>query len=190
MLAHALGRLPETLERGRAVLARDPLNAQVRTLLGWALDSSGRSDEAEEHLRRVTELNPDAPWGHAGIALTLLSRARYEEAVREAQQDSTDWARLTIQAMALWALGKRADSDAGLEELTRTFGEVAAVQIAQVHAYRGEKDRAFEWLDRAWRQRDPGLTWIKGDGIMGKLRDDPRWAAFLRKLGLADDQLE
>jgi hypothetical protein len=70
------------------------------------------------------------------------------------------------------------------------FAETAAYQIAEVYAYRGDKDKAFEWLERARRQRDPGLAGLRKDPLLPNLRDDPRWNAFLRTMGLADDQLK
>ena len=63
-------------------------------------------------------------------------------------------------------------------------------QLAEVYAYRGEKDRAFEWLERAHRQRDPGLASLRIDPFLANLQGDPRWNAFLRTMGLADDQLK
>ena len=68
--------------------------------------------------------------------------------------------------------------------------ETAAYQIADVYAYRGDKDRAFEWLERARRQHDAGLPTLRLDPSLNNLHDDPRWNTFLRTVGLADDQLK
>jgi hypothetical protein len=91
---------------------------------------------------------------------------------------------------ARWGQKRATQSDAALAELTANLGEVAAYQIAEVYAYRGDKDRAFEWLERARRQRDPGLASLRKDPLMVNLREDPRWNAFLHTMGLADDQLK
>ncbi|MGE5617077.1 MAG: hypothetical protein ACM3X5_09195, partial [Bacillota bacterium] len=107
----------------------------------------------------------------------------------EASKEATEWSRLTMEAEVLWSLGRRAESDAALNRLIAADAEVAAFQIAQVHAHRGDNDHAFEWLERAYRQRDSGLAWLKSDRIFGKLASDGRWNEFLRKLGLADEQL-
>jgi hypothetical protein len=53
-------------------------------------------------------------------------------------------------------------------------------QIAEVYAYRGETDKAFEWLERAYAQRDPGLAGIKGDPLLKNLAADSRYTAFLK----------
>ena len=79
------------------------------------------------------------------------------------------------------------ESDAALAELIEKFGETAAYQIAEVYAYRNDKDHAFEWLERARRQRDAGLPGLRADTPLPNL---PRWDALLRNIGLADDQLK
>ena len=76
--------------------------------------------------------------------------------------------------------------DAALAELLKTWGEQAAFQIAEVYGFRGEVDNAFEWLDKAYAQRDSGLTWIQGDPLLRNLTSDPRWDAFLRKMDLSE----
>lgn len=63
-------------------------------------------------------------------------------------------------------------------------------QIAEAYAFRRDNDHAFEWLERTYRQRDSGLSWLRPDPLLGDLRKDPRWDPLLRKLGLADDQLK
>jgi hypothetical protein len=93
-------------------------------------------------------------------------------------------------ACARWGQKKIPEADAALAQLTDGFAETAAYQIAEVYAYRGDKDKAFEWLERARRQRDPGLAGLRKDPLLANLRADPRWNAFLRTMGLADDQLK
>jgi hypothetical protein len=82
------------------------------------------------------------------------------------------------------------ESDAALNELIKNEAETAAFQVAEAYAYRGDKDKAFEWLERARRQRDPGLGNLLKDPLLENLRNDPRWNAFLHKMGLANDQLK
>ncbi len=65
-------------------------------------------------------------------------------------------------------------------------GQSAAYQIAEAYAWQGDKDKAFEWLERAYRQQDGGLTAIKYDPLLDNLRSDPRYHALLRKLNLPD----
>ncbi|MBI5766518.1 MAG: hypothetical protein HZA93_01895 [Verrucomicrobia bacterium] len=68
--------------------------------------------------------------------------------------------------------------------------DIAAVQIAWAYGYRRESDRAFEWLERAYRQHDGGLAWTKASFALASLHSDPRWPAFWKRFGLSDDQLK
>jgi tetratricopeptide (TPR) repeat protein len=119
-----------------------------------------------------------------------LLQNKFEEAATEAQPDAGDWARLLIVSCARWAQKRVQESDAALNELIKNEAELAAFQIAETYAYRGEKDKAFEWLERALRQRDPGLGGLHKDPLLENLYDDPRWNTFLRTMGVADDQLK
>ena len=67
------------------------------------------------------------------------------------------------------------------------FGDVGAYQVAQVHAWRGEPEPALDWLDRAYRQRDPGLVQVKYDPLLGAVRASPRYRALLTRMGLPVD---
>ena len=92
-------------------------------------------------------------------------------------------------AKAYYALGRKAESDAALAELTRRYTKDAAFNIAYTHAYRGEADLAFEWLDKAVLYRDPGLSDIATFPSFAKLHKDPRWLPLLRRLGRSPEQL-
>jgi serine/threonine-protein kinase len=189
-LASARGESTQALDLFRQAVASDPVNAQARAFLAANLSASGHQEEARAEYRRVTELNPSAPNSQAGIGLTYLLKGKFEEAAVAAQKDAADWARLLIVSCARWGQKRVAESDAALAELIVIASETGAYQIAEVYGYRNDKDRAFEWLERARRQRDAGLPALRPDTLLPNLHDDPRWDAFLRKMGLADDQLK
>jgi hypothetical protein len=88
--------------------------------------------------------------------------------------------------MAEHTLGHARESQQALEQLTAQHATEAAFQIAEIYAWRGEKNKAFDWLERAYRQRDGGLSDIKTDPPLAALRDDPRYKAFLRKMNLPE----
>ena len=87
--------------------------------------------------------------------------------------------------MAEYTLGNREESDRALAEYIKERGEPFAYQFAEVYAWRGENDKAFEWLETAYRTHDGGLPYITYDPLIAKLRSDPRFGAFLRKMKLA-----
>ena len=186
----ARGNMDRAIELYRKAVDLDPVNPQARAFLAFNLAATKRFAEARAEFPRVVELNPAAPWAHAGLGLSYLLENKFEEAATAAQADAGDWARLLIVACARWGQKKIPEADAALAQLTKDFAETAAYQIAEVHAYRGDKDKAFEWLERARRQRDPGLASLRKDPLLTNLQDDPRWNAFLHTMGLADDQLK
>jgi TolB-like protein/class 3 adenylate cyclase len=189
-LETALGNRDRAIEIYRKAVELDPVNAQSRSFLAFGLANTKRFAEARAEYARVIELNSSAPWAHAGLGLAYLLQNKFEEAATEAQADAGEWARLLIVSCARWAQKHVQESDAALNELIKNESELAAFQIAQAYAYRGDKDKAFEWLERARRQRDPGLGDLLKDPLLENIHDDPRWNAFLRTMGLADDQLK
>ena len=189
-LASARLESTQALDLFRRAVALDPVNAQARAFLASNLSASGRQEEARAEYARVIELNPSAPNSHAGVGLAYLLEGKFEEAAVAAQKDAADWARLLIVSCARWGQKRVAESDAALAELIAIASETGAYQIAEIYGYRNDKDRAFEWLERARRQRDAGLPGLRPDTLLPNLHDDPRWNAFLREVGLADDQLK
>ena len=189
-LAAARGEKTQSLEFDRRAVALDPVNALAREYLASALSVTGKQEEARAEYARAIELNPSAPNSHAGAGLTYLLEGKFEEAAVAAQKDAADWARLLIMSCARWSQKRVPESDAALAELIANTSETGAYQIAEVYGYRNDKDHAFEWLERARRQRDAGLPGLRADTLLPNLHDDPRWNAFLRTMGLADDQLK
>ena len=189
-LETALGNTDRAIEIYGKAVELDPVNAQSRSFLAFGLANTKRFADARAEYARVIELNSSAPWAHAGLGLGYLLENKFEEAATAAQADAGDWARLLIVSCARWAQKRVQDSDAALADLTKNDAETAAFQIAEAYAYRGDKDRAFEWLERARRQRDPGLGNLRKDPLLENLYGDPRWVAFLHTMGLADDQLK
>jgi TolB-like protein len=186
----ARGNTDRSIELYRKAVDLDPVNAQARGFLAFNLAATKRFAEARAEYPRVVELNSSAPWAHAGLGLACLLENKFEEAATAAQADAGEWARLLIVACARWGQKRIPESDAALTQLTNNFAETAAYQVAEVYAYRGDKDKAFEWLERARRQRDPGLPSLHKDPLLTNLHDDPRWNTFLHTMGLADDQLK
>ena len=189
-LAIAKGDAAGGIALYREAVALDPVNPLARSFLAFNLGLTRQFAEAQTEYSRLVELNPAMPWAHAGLGVSFLLQGKFEEAAVAAQDDAAEWARLLVVAMARWSQKRIPEADAALARLTESSADTAAYQIAEVYAYRGEKDRAFEWLERARRQRDPGLGSLRSDPFLAHLQEDPRWIAFVRTMGLADDQLK
>ena len=145
---------------------------------------SERFDEAAASFQLALDLAPKAGLNHAFLAITRLMQGRGEEALKAAEAESHDVFRNLALAMIHHAQDRAAESDAELQTLISEFGWTAAYQVTEAYAYRNEVDKAFEWLERAYEQRDPGVTCSKTDVILRSLHGDPRWQPFLQRLGL------
>ncbi|MGH8101345.1 MAG: adenylate/guanylate cyclase domain-containing protein [Chthoniobacterales bacterium] len=186
----ARGSTDRAIELYRKAVDLDPVNASARSFLAFNLAATKQFAEARAEYAQVRELNSSAPWAHAGLGLAYLLANKFEEAATEAQADAGEWARLLIVSCARWGQKRVRESDAALNQLIKNDPETAAYQVAEAYAYRGDKDRAFEWLERARRQHDPGLAGLHKDPLLENLHSDPRWNTFLHTMGLADDQLK
>ena len=181
-----MGRFDEGIELGRRAVEQDPLSASAYFFLGLILWTAARPAEAVAALRKSLELAPQGAVSRTWLSIVLLEQGRGEEARVEALREPEEWGRLFALAIIQHAAGRRAEADEALRELAGKYGDVAAYQVAEVHAPRSEADLAFEWLERAYTQRDAGIFWTKVDPLLRSLHADPRWVVFLRKLGLAD----
>jgi hypothetical protein len=88
--------------------------------------------------------------------------------------------------LVYFAMSRKTDSDQALAELTAKYAQQWPSMVAVAHAFRNERDAAFAWLARAYRQRDPGVTWLKVGPLWRNVHGDPRYAEWLRKLDLPD----
>jgi tetratricopeptide (TPR) repeat protein len=143
----------------------------------------GRLTEAEAAYRTALELAPQRVATRALLSIALLDQGRGEDALDEANREPEIAFRLWSLSIIHHALGHTAESDSAMRELKEKRADGWAYQIAEAHAARGEADEAFEWLDRAYAQRDGGLSDTRASTRLRSLVNDPRWAAFLRKMG-------
>jgi len=183
MVAANQMRYEQSIGMYRRALELDPLAAPCFHNLMLPLLVTGRLDEAEDAARKALELAPQRPATRRFFTMVRLAQGRKAEALEEALRETDEEARLTALAIAHHALGQRVESDAALQQLIDGFSRVAALQVAEVYAYRGETDAAFEWLERAFTQRDPGMVEIRALTAFAPIHGDPRWTAFLTKLG-------
>jgi eukaryotic-like serine/threonine-protein kinase len=183
-LARTLGRSEEAFALDRRAVELDPLSEWAYMNLGVQAYYTGRLEDALSAFKKVQELNPENPQTHEVLGRVLLAQGRLPQALAEMERESDPTWRLFGLAIANHALGKKKESDAATTEFVAKNYDGAAYQIAEIYAFRGEADRAFEWLDRAYNQRDSGLVFVKGDPLLNRIQGDPRYRAFLKKMRL------
>jgi len=185
-LARILGQHDRALDLIGRALALDPLSSGIHREAALVYLMSNRLEDTAASLQMAIELNPRGGLAHAFLAVTRMLQGRGEEALAIAAEESHDVFRNLAYAMIHHKLGHPEESDKALQMLITEWGWTAAHQIAEAYAYRGEADKAFEWLETAYAQRDPGIVHTAVDEFMQSLHADPRWLPFLRRLGLAD----
>ena len=187
VLTATLGRFDEAITLDRRAIEIDPLRVATHHNLGFHAIYAGRKQEAETALRKALELNPQYPGAHCLLGRIDLALSKPQDALAEMQMEPDPLWRGQGLALAYHALGKKEEADAALADYIKDFQNGAAYQIAEIYAYRGETDKAFEWLERAYRQRDSGCTTVKGDPLLRHIEHDPRHRSFLQKMKLPVD---
>src|SRR4030095_3821768 len=188
-LLQSLGRLDEALALDEDVVRRDPVNVNAPFNLGYHQRMGDRFDAAIASFRTVLSLSPSNGGAHCQLGVALLLKGDAKGALAEIEQETSEIYKLIGLPMAYFALGRKADSDAALAALIAKYEKDGPSNIAGVYAYRGEADKAFAWLDKAVEYGDGGLGEIVTDNLFDKIHADPRWLAFLRKIGKAPEQL-
>jgi TolB-like protein/tetratricopeptide (TPR) repeat protein len=186
-LAATLGHWDEALQLAAEAVELDPLNAEAYFGQGWAIFlRSGHLAEAENSMRRVLQIEPDWASAHYFLGEVLMLQGHVDAALAEFGKETLDDGQLEGSAMAYFAARRKADSDTQLAEAIRRNGTSWASEVARIYAFRGEKERALEWLDRAYESRDEDLYDIVGDPLLKNLEGDPRYKAFLHKMNLPE----
>ena len=182
VLAESLGRFEEAIAFMLRSVEQDPLSSAAYSNLALAYLAADRLAEAEQASRKAIELSPRRICIHSHLALILLAQGRHEAALAEALKEPEEVYRLQALALVHDAAGRRKESDESLRGLIERHAKDWGYQVAEVYAARGDVDAAFDWLERAYVARDPGLADLKPDPLLRPLHGDIRWNAFLRKL--------
>ena len=186
-----MGRHDEAIAEVRHALDLDPLSVIIHTALGDVLFYARRYDEAIAINRKALELDPDFSAGQSDLARSLEHAGRVDEAIRAYERAivlaGASMADPSVGlANASAAAGRRDEALAVLDELKRRRDRqyVSPWGLASICARLGEKSEALAWLERAYEEHDSTLVWLKVHPRFDALREEPRFAALLGKMGL------
>ena len=179
-----LGQFQEAEKLARQAIELDPLGYQARTSLARVLSAEGKLDEAEAAGRKGVELQPTAAGCRRWQVFVAIQRGNGAAALREAQLEPNEGYRRFELALAHYARGNRSAADTALAELIAKDRNFLAYQIAEVYAWRGENDKAFEWLQISLDSHDTGTLSLLIDPLMRGLHHDARYGDLLAKIGL------
>jgi TolB-like protein/lipoprotein NlpI len=176
-----LGRLDEAENQGRLAVESDPLAAAPQNNLARILWYEGKLDEADAAARKAAELQPNSASSRRWQVLVAIKRGDSEMALREAQLEPDASYRRFELAVAQYARGDQTAADAALADLI-AHDQGLDYQVAQVYAVRGEREKAFEWLQIAFDNHDTGMLALLVDPLLNSLRDDPRYKTLIAKM--------
>lgn len=180
-LLASMGRLEEAVATGARAIALDP-ESGARRNQGWHYLALGDTRNARAVLLLQLHDLPENPHTNFYLALCDIFEERPQQALERLEHSSTLF-RLVGTVIALHELGDRAGSDAALDALRRQFGIADGYWVGAAHAWRGESDLAFEWIERAIRGGDSSVMYLPFDPLLANLRSDPRYRKALAAIG-------
>ncbi len=181
------GKLEDALQLRLKVVELDPLNYYNQFILGFNYWLLKDYSNAEKPLQNFLLHYPNAEGAHKFMARVYLGQGKIDEALKEIEKEPHPFWKLYGKCMGVYAMGNKTEADTLLKQLITDWGNVAWPNIASVYAFRGERDEAYKWLDKAYEERDGTTLEILNYPEMENLWGDPRWNAYIDKLGLPKD---
>jgi len=195
-----MGRTAEAIAENKKALELDPLSLPINNFMGMTYMFAGDYEKAYQQFQHTIAMDPTFPLAHEYFSFLLAEMGRYEEAIKESEksellggsspEDAAAEATMMLQAFKTG--GEKGFWQKNLELTLQALkqprgGFVAASVVAASYARAGDKDKAFEWLDKAYAERDgEDIALLKCDPTFKNLRGDPRFADLLRRLGLPE----
>jgi len=182
------GRFPAALREIQSAQNLDPLNLVINTDVGTTYYWGGQYERAIEEQRKALELDPDFFLAHVYLGFAYLRKNLPEDAIREfgiagrLAPDEPD--AIALRGYACGVAGRRSEAEKALAELAALSKRryVSAFPIAWVYVGLGNKDRAFEWLEKAYGERACRLVYLNVERAFDPLRSDPRFVDLLRRM--------
>jgi TolB-like protein/tetratricopeptide (TPR) repeat protein len=182
----AFGKIPQAIVAMKRAIDLDPLSGYAWANVGLFQTATHDYPAARQSIERAVAISPSADAFHFALGQLDLLQGLLNDAQAEFQKQGAEGNRRMGVAMVEHASGHDKQSQAAVKELIAKNAGDMAYQVADVYAWRGEMDKAFEWLDRAYQQHDSGLNGIAWDPLLSSVKGDPRFAALLKQLELSD----
>jgi TolB-like protein/DNA-binding winged helix-turn-helix (wHTH) protein/thioredoxin-like negative regulator of GroEL len=193
-----MGRMADAISENQRALQLDPLSLPINNFMGMTYMFAGDYEKADQQFQRTIAMDPTFPLAHQYFSFLLTAMGRYEEAIAEDEKSQLlggaspeeAAAEAATKLQAFKTGGERGywrhNLDLTLRALKTPKGVfVSASDLASSYALAGEKDKAFQWLDKAYAERDgEDITLLNCDPAFKNLHGDPRFANLLRRMGL------
>jgi TolB-like protein/tetratricopeptide (TPR) repeat protein len=182
-----MGRFNEAIAAEKKALELDPLSTFLNTDLAFFLYWARRYEEATAQIRKTLELDPNNAFAHSILGWCLIGKGSKAEARTEFQKattlDDLPWY-VSSLGYACAVSGDRAKAEQILRDLEDLSKQryVSPANRASVYLGLGENEKALDWLEKAYEDRDPIFWWINGDQLYDSVRNEPRFQALVQKV--------
>ena len=187
-LAHTLGRFDEGIAMANRALQLDSLSVDVHYHVAAVFYSARQPDRAAAEANKMHELDRNSFLAHRYLGLAYLFKGQNEQAIAELQKtvDPQSGFGLDLLGCAYGVAGRKSEALKTLAELQALAGRkyIPPHSFAYIYAGLGDKERAFEWLEKGYTERDDTLTRLKTEPLFDSLRSDPRYPDLMRRVGL------
>ena len=180
----AQGRLADAEQSCREAILLDPLFTTLWYNLGRLAVATGRYQDAAESFRKGLEIQPNAARFHMYLATLEILQKNPTAALQQAQLEPDAFWREYAFTLVQQTQPDRGAADTALRNFSAKYARGGAYQIAVIHALRKEPDEMFRWLDNAYAAHDSGLSQLVITAFLSEYREDPRFVALSRKLGV------
>ena len=193
MYLSSCGRHQQAIDESKRAQELDPLSPEVNTFLGQALYFAGRQDEAIDLLRKTIERDPDYWFADVILAQSYEEKKQLDLMLATIQtamlKENVAPSQLLCLAGHCYALmGRTREALTTIEELKKRSSlglpDASPYFIAQFYSVLGEREQAFEWLERGYQEREIFMTWLNIDPMLKQLRSDPKFVDLVRRVGL------
>ena len=186
-----MGRLDEAVAELKRALELDPLSLGINRDWGMAFYLSRHYDQAIEQYRKTLELDPNFIAAHNVLGMAYVQKSMYKEAIADSEKalaiSPNSTLALSVLGYAYGAAGRRLEAQKVLDQLNALSKQkyVPSLDRARIYVGVGEKDKAFEWLEKSYDDRSIGaVIGMKVNPVFDPLRSDPRFADLLRRMNL------
>ena len=186
-LLRVTGRFSEAHEEFTRALELDPLSISISASFANIHMFLGEYEQSIAQSKKTLEMDPNYGWAYSVLAKTYLEKAMYDEAIAEYRKAAAITTESLSELGYAYAVAGEKEKALGvIEELTKQYQKenVYNYGVASIYAGLGEKEKAFEYLEKAFEKRDSSLFSVKIDPWLKSLHSDPRFKALLKKMGL------
>jgi len=176
------GRFTEAEELYKKSIELDPLGTRCLFSFSILYGYLGKYDDAIEQVRKALSIAP-RPVHYSLLSNYYMLTQQFDKAIIEGQKSDPFWRDYSL-IPCLWSLNRKEESEASLKKFIKDYSDIGAYQISELYVWKGENDKAFEWLNKAYEQHDPGLIEIKSSWFWRLLKSDDRYKKMLGKLNL------